>query len=288
MKNEHFQQNLIRWVESRADVQAVLLVGSLARDDHPADSWSDVDLILFVEDVEVFAHEESWLAALGEALLPVFERHESGDGEWLALFADGQKVDFYFTMGAGDLTAVLPSAAYFPVIQRGAKLWYQRPGVDLHLPDPQPAPAARPAEAEFLALVGAMFLYGHKMAKLMRRGDVVRAKMVLESVLRPPLLTLIAWHAQAMFGPDRDTWYNGRFLAEWADPRVLPALPNTYGGYSTEETWRSLFGVLILSRWLAEETAVHWHFSFPEAAAEQVTAWIRELYLTKDNDLHII
>jgi hypothetical protein len=174
-------------------------------------------------------------------------------------------VDFYFTMGAEDLTAVLPSAAYFPVIQRGAKLWYQRPGVDLRLPDPQPAPAARPAEAEFLALVSAMFLYGHKMAKLMRRGDVVRAKMVLESVLRPPLLTLIAWHAQAMFGPERDTWYNGRFLAEWADPRVLAALPNTYGGYSAEETWRSLFGVLILSRWLAEETAVCWHFSFPRS-----------------------
>jgi hypothetical protein len=91
MKNEQFQQNLIRWAESRADVQAVLLVGSLARDDHPADSWSDVDLILFVEDVEVFAREESWLAGFGKALLPVFERHESGDGEWLVLFADGQR-----------------------------------------------------------------------------------------------------------------------------------------------------------------------------------------------------
>jgi aminoglycoside 6-adenylyltransferase len=97
--------------------------------------------------------------------------------------------------------------------------------------------------------------------------------------MRPALLTMIGWHAQAMFGSERDTWYNGRYLSEWADPRVLLALPNTYGGYSVEATWRSLFSTLILFRWLGEETAVSWQYAFPVEAADQVMAWIREMYL---------
>ena len=276
-----FQQQVLQWATHRSDIQAVLLIGSLARVDHAADEWSDVDLILFADDIEGYVSQDGWLEAFGEVLVPVFERHESGDVEWLVLFADGLKADFYFTLGAERLVPVITQASYHSVICRGAKLLYARPGTDIQLPAFKAAVAVKPEASEFLTLVHALLMNGHKMAKFTRRGDVVRAKLVLESLMRPALLTMIAWHAQALFGTERDTWYNGRFLSEWADPRVLVALPNTYGGYTDEETWRSLFGSLILFRWLAEETAVSWQYVFPSEAADQVLTWIREMYLSR-------
>lgn len=279
-----FQEQVVEWANGRSDIQAVLLVGSLARETYPADEWSDVDLILFADDIEVFVRQDGWLADFGEVVVPVFERHQCGDIEWLVLFADGLQADFYFTRGGVvDLSAVIDRASYKPVIQRGAKLLYLRAGLDFEVPTAVLQSAPQPDETEFVALVNGLLMNGHKMAKFVQRGDIVRAKLVLETQIRSALLTLIAWHAQAQFGAEIDTWYNGHFLSEWADFRVLAALPNTYGNYSVDETWRSLFGTLILFRWLGEETAVSWDYTFPTEAAAQVLAWIREMYLANSN-----
>ncbi len=45
------------------------------------------------------------------------------------------------------------------------------------------------------------------------------------------------WHAQAA---GRDTWYGGRFMDEWADPRALAALPQVFPGFERESLQTSL------------------------------------------------
>lgn len=125
-----------------------------------------------------------------------------------------------------------------------------------------------------------MLLAGLKAAKFIRRGDLWRAHSLLDTEMRSHLLTLITWHARARFGPKHDTWYNGRYLETWADPRVLAALPATYSRFAAAETWQALLAMLILYRWLAEETADLSHLDFPHHAAEQTLAWIQAIYLT--------
>ena len=39
-------RRIIAWAESRADILALVLVGSSARDELPADEWSDIDLVI--------------------------------------------------------------------------------------------------------------------------------------------------------------------------------------------------------------------------------------------------
>lgn len=41
------EASIVVWAGGRADVRAVVVVGSRARSLHPADAWSDLDLILF-------------------------------------------------------------------------------------------------------------------------------------------------------------------------------------------------------------------------------------------------
>ena len=50
------------WAREKDDVRTLLLVGSQARAEVPADRWSDLDLIFIVEDPSVYHDDASWIA----------------------------------------------------------------------------------------------------------------------------------------------------------------------------------------------------------------------------------
>jgi Streptomycin adenylyltransferase len=61
------------WGRERSDVRAVLVVGSRARADTPADEWSDIDLALVVDDPTPYLASAEWLGAFGRPLLSFVE-----------------------------------------------------------------------------------------------------------------------------------------------------------------------------------------------------------------------
>jgi hypothetical protein len=54
-----------RWAAGRADVRALLIVGSRARIDTPADAFSDHDFVVVVEDAQPFVDSAAWVAEIG-------------------------------------------------------------------------------------------------------------------------------------------------------------------------------------------------------------------------------
>lgn len=52
-----------QWAHASADIRAVAVVGSWARGEQRMDS--DVDLVIVVNDVNPFLHDDSWIAPLG-------------------------------------------------------------------------------------------------------------------------------------------------------------------------------------------------------------------------------
>jgi aminoglycoside 6-adenylyltransferase len=58
-------QRILEWANSQADIRAVILVGSAARTDHPADEWSDLDLVVIAADPQIYLSTTGWLATLG-------------------------------------------------------------------------------------------------------------------------------------------------------------------------------------------------------------------------------
>jgi aminoglycoside 6-adenylyltransferase len=71
------------------------VIGSRARTDHPADAWSDLDVLLFVRNPEPYVRSEAWVACLGSVWLTFVERTPDG-GAWArrTLYAGGLDVDF--------------------------------------------------------------------------------------------------------------------------------------------------------------------------------------------------
>lgn len=48
MNYETLEEEITRWARVEHNVQALVLIGSRAREDHTTDVWSDLDLILSI------------------------------------------------------------------------------------------------------------------------------------------------------------------------------------------------------------------------------------------------
>jgi aminoglycoside 6-adenylyltransferase len=91
---EALQATVMAWGRERSDVRAVLVVGSRARADTPADQWSDTDLVLMVDDPAPYLASFEWLGAFGRPLLSFVEPTAIGPfAERRVLFETGLEVD---------------------------------------------------------------------------------------------------------------------------------------------------------------------------------------------------
>ncbi|MBX7236685.1 MAG: aminoglycoside 6-adenylyltransferase [Caldilineales bacterium] len=268
----HLETTIAAWAAGREDVGAIVVVGSRARSSHPADVWSDLDLILFSTQPEIYTTGAGWLAAWGEVIAPALSL-AGGLPEWLVLMSGGVKVDVVIAAADGSLAVMLARFPFQDVLARGLRVLVDKTAAHGHpLPAFAPRPRRLPSAFEFENACFGFLVAADKTARLLRRGDLWRAKMLCDADLKARLLTFLEWQAQAGHGQDDDTWYDGRFLAEWADPAALSALPATFAAYSLADVWRALRASTALFRRLAADCAESWHLPFPAPACEQLLA----------------
>lgn len=268
-------RTVVAWAHGRDEIRALVLIGSRARGTRPADVWSDVDLILLTADSpERFATGTRWADPLGEIWFERLNRVPGGFPEWILLFTGGLKVDFLFAPLAGSLAETLGARPFAMLVQRGAHILVDKTGSDL-----APALAAKavptaPAAADIQRGVHSFWLAAYRMACLLRRGDRWRAAAILNGPLRQDLVDMIAWHAQVAGVPAVDTWFNGRFLEEWADARVTAVLAQTFARYDSADLRRALLVMMDLFEWLSVEVGERQQYAYPETAVEALRSWI--------------
>ena len=243
------------WARATADVRAVVLVGSHARADAPADRWSDLDLLLFVEEPERYAADDAWIARFGEPVLTFLEPTALGDRvERRVLYEDGVEVDFPLLEAAA-----APGLAAAPgvgaVLSRGYRVLHDEIGITALLTEAAaPEPHELPDAAEFTQLASDVWYHALWVARKLRRGEVFTAISCLDGYVKWRLVTLLEWHARAV-DPSADTWHEGRFLERWGDPGALAALERAYAHYDVRDVARALWETIDLFQGLEEETA---------------------------------
>jgi aminoglycoside 6-adenylyltransferase len=277
-------ERFVRWAENEDNIRSAIMIGSRARLDHPADEWSDLDIIMFAHDPKPYWERTDWLYQIGKPWLMFLEPTPDGRGfERRVLFEGGLDVDFVPDVAA-DLWSVLDQG--FPpgladMVRRGIRFLVDKDGVAerfwrVKVPPPLYSP---PAESEFLNLVNDFWYHTVWTGKHLRRGEIWWAKSCCDTYLKNLLLRMLEWHARASSGGEVDTWMRGRFLEEWADPRAVEALPKAFAHYDETDTWRALKATMTLFRWLAVETADLLHYSYPSLGARRATEFVEGLYL---------
>ena len=174
------EQHFAEWAQTQSAIRAVIVVGSRARSDHLADQWSDVDLVVFTSDAPLYLRDPAWLNTFGTVIIAVSNSFGQHDREWIALYADGTKLDVAFLSidpaATPTLQHMLDVFPYPVVLQRGVRILVDRTGLSTTLRLPKIDALSLPDQAKFTALTNRMGLDAIKTAKFIRRHDLWRAK----------------------------------------------------------------------------------------------------------------
>ena len=136
MSDELLEKVLV-WAKTTDAVRAVVMEGSHARSDNRVDRFSDYDLNLYVDDLNRFIQDDSWVGRLGAVW--AMEKLVEGDGSFsrLVLFEGGRDIDFLLLpvqwLHDHARHHTLPDE-----YQRGYKVLLDKDGIACQLPAPEP------------------------------------------------------------------------------------------------------------------------------------------------------
>jgi len=256
------------------------MIGSRARTEQPADAYSDLDLILLVDDIDFFIRTDAWLGQLGKHHISFSEDTVAGGRERRVFFDGAMDVDFLF-LWAGDIGRIQKDKDVLEILSRAYRVLFDKIGFDAVL---RTMPLSRKpyvplSESEYQNIVGNFWFHSIWAAKKALRGELWVAKSCVDGYMKSLLLQMIELHSHAVNGAAYDTWHNGRFIERWAEPRIAEKFKSIYGGYCAEEILRALSETAALFRRVAVETAEALRYPYPQEADAYAANYLGSLQL---------
>jgi aminoglycoside 6-adenylyltransferase len=248
-------------------------VGSGAREDHPADEWSDIDLVLVSSQAPSLLSSTGWLGVIGTPLFIITEKSPSGEViERRALFEGGYDVDLII-VSPENARAGFPGNFVNQIAVRGVRVLFDKDAVLASLPMQVRTGHTRqpPSAADFSEAVNDFWFHAVWTAKKLRRGELWVAKSCCDTYMKRILLRMVEWHAIVTREGAIDTWFEGRFLEQWASPMVLKELKKAFAHYDDSDVWSALTASMGLFHRIAAETAAHLRHDYPAETAKKVS-----------------
>ena len=267
-------ERLAAWANLRRDVHVLILVGSQARNDHPADAFSDIDVVLTVDDPEVFLGHDEWLGEIGPVIADLIEPTAIGGmSERRVLFGSGRDVDF--SIVPVDMMRLLGDfkdlAEVRELFGRGVRVLVDKVGIvdDITTIAPPEDGGELLSENEYRALASRFWYHLIAATRKWRRGELWVAMAWCEGQLTASAIELARWWTQ-LSRPSTDLWHGSRFMEEWLDPSVMSALAATRPGYGSVEIALSIRRLAELFRRLEADCR---EVSGYRSAVDEVAAW---------------
>lgn len=232
------------WATAEPAIQAAMIIGSRARTDHPADPWSDLDIVAFADDPPSLLEDTGWLARLGDpAITFVHGTPVGGWAERRVLFRNGCELDIPIVPASvlHGIAVAAPDEALGAilgdVVGRGYRVLVDRSGyLGLALAGLEGAALVPPDQAMLDATLADFWYHCVWTAKKLRRGETYTAHDCLDNHLRPLMMRLVRWDAEQRGG----AWHGTRFMEEWLASDVAGLLPGTWARHTPGDVARAL------------------------------------------------
>jgi aminoglycoside 6-adenylyltransferase len=275
---EQYEKRIAAWANTQDNIRSIVVVGSQARNDHPADEWSDLDLQVFCNDFQCYLTDTNWLKTFCKVWICLPIQKENQEPELLVVFKGGQKVDFHFCEVA-ELQRMIKSQTLGVAYQRGYKFLVDKDDSARKLPPLSKTYLQKipPSETEFLRVIELFWYEALFNAKMIRRRELWSIKVIDIMGLKQRMFQMFEWQAQAKHGWVYDTWYGGKNLKEWVESKVWEKLNLVFSHFDASDSWRGLIETMKLFEEVAIETTRYLGYEYPEEMSKNIKELIERL-----------
>jgi aminoglycoside 6-adenylyltransferase len=271
-------ENIICLCELSNKIFAGLIIGSQARNDKPADEYSDLDVIIIVDDPTYFLESDEWLTKVGKFHISFIENTPFGGLKERRILFDGAlDVDFVFIPKDMFLMLCENNEAEI-MFGKGYRFFVDKIGIQNSMPKivHSKQTYSFPSELHFVNLVSDFWYHCVWTLKKIKRGEYWSAYSGVDIKLKFQLLEIIELHAHAIHGIQYDTWHHGRFIEKWAESWIIDKLSKCFSHYNREDIKNALLSTMDLFRTVAVEISEKLKYKYPTESDVYVTNWIKE------------
>lgn len=277
-KLEEILNKIIEWAKSEDSVRGLIVEGSIAQGQ--GDGLSDVDISIFVKNIESFVHSDSWIYKMAKIWVYSPDKYDFNNSvihTKLVIYKGGIKVDY--SLWDVSLIKDLISSNSSEKFATGYKVLLDKDGLLKNLPLPSFKYKVRPkpTEEEFIFNVKEFWFEAYHIAKYLKREDLWIAKS-RDWATKELLLKMMEWHTLAKNNWNINVNWLGKNIKQWVEPKIHNRLNNIFGHFDSEDSWKALIATIDLFRDLSKETAKLLRFSYPDDIDKNLTEFINKLY----------
>lgn len=224
---------IIKYGEKSELVKAEVLIGSQSRQIDCADEYSDIDVMLFVSDIDFFINSDEWISSLGKYSISFVEKTVSGGMERRIVFENAMDADFIL-LQADNFSRINELSE---IVSRSYKMLLDKDNftdIISHVSQSDKS-FSIPSESEIQNLISEFLFHVIWASKKVMRGELWAEITCVDGYMNKLLLKIIEYHSHALHGTDYDTWHNGKFIELWAEPWVVKEFQNIYARYSGKD-----------------------------------------------------
>ena len=264
-------------------IRTVLLNGSRANSKILPDKYQDFDIVYVVDDVESFISDKTWTNLFGDKLICQLPDEmvvgqkvpEKGPRSLLMLFEDGNRIDL--TLLSKKEINMNHETDSLTIV------WLDKDNLfpDIGLPNDSDYLVREPTEKEFLDTCNEFWWVCTYVAKGLVRNEIIYSKEMLETVVRPMFMNVIAWNIGIETNFSVSVGKGGKFMKKFLAPDLYKKILKTYSDHTLENNWKSLFLMMHEFGQLARTVAVSLKFNYVMTEEKNVTAYVEQLYANK-------
>lgn len=260
---------IISWGERKAEVRALVLEGSYAKEEG-VDDLSDLDINIWFEGALTFGQGTQWLEAIGAVLIetPLTMTNPAGEVlTQLVIFENGVKVDFSFW-------PVEMLEKPFPYYEKLQVLvdkddYARKINCCITKSEKLPLP-----EARFQKLVNEFWFELHYVAKFLKRGEVWFVQGIQAGIRENYFLPLFEECARI---EGVKTSFSGRQIEKWLPSVFVKRLSCLFAGYDVADGWQVMWEEIALFEEVSLFVARNRDFDLPVAKIEGMKALLKQI-----------
>lgn len=283
MRNESENKALLLDIaQNDARIRAMLLNGSRANSRIAKDDYQDFDIVFIVNALESFTNNHKWITIFGETIIKqlpdemVIGKTSNDSFSYLMLFTHGNRIDLTLY----PVSKVIPN--HWP--DSLTVCWLDKDNLFTDLPVATDADylISQPTSKEYVDTCNEFWWVSTYVVKGLVRQDMLYAKEMMETVVRPMLMKMISWKVGADNNFSVPFGKSGKLISKYLGEVFYRRVLETYSNADYDENWKGLINAAKIFTAVSKNVASKLGFKINSKEIRQTQKYIRDCYLNTE------